>query len=149
MTAKPKLLIVEDDLGLCGQYRWAFPAFEVLVCARPPARHMATGSEGAAAAGHHGPRSAAGPGWRKRGVCHAGWRACARRRTTKVIIATSHGDLSHALRAVGAGAYDFCEKPIDIQVLGLIAERGLRLATLEAENRRLWRRAPPDRRSSG
>ena len=27
---KPKLLIIEDDLGLCGQYRWAFPSCEVL-----------------------------------------------------------------------------------------------------------------------
>ena len=25
--AKPKLLIVEDDEGLCSQYRWAFPAW--------------------------------------------------------------------------------------------------------------------------
>ena len=29
----------------------------------------------------------------------------------KVIVATSHGDRVHALRAVGSGAYDFCEKP--------------------------------------
>ena len=29
--AKPKLLIVEDDVGLCSQYRWAFPAHEVLI----------------------------------------------------------------------------------------------------------------------
>ena len=28
--AKPKLLIVEDDEGLCSQYRWAFPACDVL-----------------------------------------------------------------------------------------------------------------------
>ena len=36
--AKPKLLIVEDDEGLCSQYRWAFPACDVmLVHARPQA----------------------------------------------------------------------------------------------------------------
>src|ERR1700689_1597681 len=29
--AKPKLLIVEDDEGLCSQYRWAFPACDVLL----------------------------------------------------------------------------------------------------------------------
>ena len=39
---------------------------------------------------------------------------------TKVIVATSHGDRSHALRAIAAGAYDFCEKPIDIGMLGTI-----------------------------
>ena len=36
--AKPKLLIVEDDEGLCSQYRWAFPACDVLMAhARPQA----------------------------------------------------------------------------------------------------------------
>lgn len=29
--SKPKLLIVEDDPGLCAQYRWAFPACRVLI----------------------------------------------------------------------------------------------------------------------
>ena len=38
----------------------------------------------------------------------------AARRLNKIIVATSHGDRSHALRAIAAGAYDFCEKPIDI-----------------------------------
>src|SRR5208283_750463 len=46
----------------------------------------------------------------------------------KVIVATSHDDRMHALRAVGSGAYDFCEKPMD---------RALRLHELEDENRRL------------
>jgi two-component system NtrC family response regulator len=36
--AKPKLLIVEDDEGLCSQYRRAFAACEVLIAhARPQA----------------------------------------------------------------------------------------------------------------
>ena len=135
MIDKPKLLIVEDDLGLCSQYRWAFPAFTVLLAhdrrqalalaekEQPPLVIMDLGlppdpdgvSEGFATLD---------------GVLRLA-------PETKVIIATSHSDLSHALRAVAAGAYDFCEKPIDIQVLGLIAERGLRLSQLEAENRRL------------
>jgi two-component system, NtrC family, response regulator len=39
---KPKLLIVEDDEGLCSQYRWAFPACEVLIAhARPQAVALA------------------------------------------------------------------------------------------------------------
>ena len=141
MTTKPKLLIVEDDLGLCSQYRWAFPAFDVVFAhdrqqalaaaqkEQPPLAIMDLGlppdpdgvSEGFAALD---------------GVLR-----CAPR--TKVIIATSHGDKTHALRAIAAGAYDFCEKPIDIQVLSLIAERGLRLALLEAENRRLSEAGAP------
>ena len=40
--AKPKLLIVEDDEGLCSQYRWAFPACEVMLThARPAAIALA------------------------------------------------------------------------------------------------------------
>ena len=34
--AKPKLLIVEDDEGLCSQYRWAFPACDVLLAHTRP-----------------------------------------------------------------------------------------------------------------
>ncbi len=55
---------------------------------------------------------------------------------TKIIVATSHGDRSHALRAIAGGAYDFCEKPIDINVLTTIVGRSLKLHTLEEENRR-------------
>jgi hypothetical protein len=29
--SKPKLLVVEDDAGLCAQYRWAFPNFRVVI----------------------------------------------------------------------------------------------------------------------
>ena len=135
MEAKPKLLIVEDDTGLCGQYRWAFPAFDILFAhdraqavaltqkERPPLAIMDLGlppdpdgvSEGFA-------------------TLEAVLRLVP---DMKVVIATSHSDKSHALRAVASGAYDFCEKPIDIQVLSLIAERGMRLSGLEAENRRL------------
>ena len=135
MGDKPKLLIVEDDLGLCSQYRWAFPTFEVLFAhdrshalamtakERPLLSIMDLGlppdpdgvSEGFATL---------------EGMLRLA-------PATKVIIATSHADRSHALRAIGAGAYDFCEKPIDIQVLSMIAERGLKLAMLEAENRTL------------
>jgi len=28
--SKAKLLIVEDDEGLCSQYRWAFPEYDLL-----------------------------------------------------------------------------------------------------------------------
>jgi two-component system NtrC family response regulator len=135
MDDKPKLLIIEDDLGLCGQYRWAFPAFTVLFAHdRAQALAMAAKEQPPLAIMDLGlPPDADGvsegfatlDGLLK--LPHA----------TKVIVATSHADRSHALRAIAAGAYDFCEKPIDIQVLSMIAERGLRLSELEAENRQL------------
>ena len=50
---------------------------------------------------------------------------------------TGHGDQENALRSVALGAYDFYEKPVDAEVLGLIVERSYRLHELEEENRRL------------
>ncbi len=56
---------------------------------------------------------------------------------TKVIVVTGNGERKTALRAIASGAYDFCEKPVEIEVLRTIIERGLNLHRLEEENRRL------------
>ena len=56
---------------------------------------------------------------------------------TKVIIATGNETREHALRAIALGAYDFYQKPIDIDVLQLIVSRAEHMFELEAENRRL------------
>jgi two-component system NtrC family response regulator len=144
--AKPKLLIVEDDEGLCSQYRWAFPACDVLLAhsrpqavalvkkERPPIAIMDLGlppdpdgvSEGFATLDE------------VQNIAPE----------TKVIIVTGNGERKNALKAVAAGAYDFCEKPVEIEVLRTIIERGLNLHRLEAENRRLAAmpaRSPIDR----
>jgi two-component system NtrC family response regulator len=135
MEAKPKLLIIEDDLGLCSQYRWAFPSFQVLFAHdRPQALQVAQKEQPPLAIMDLGlPPDPDGVSEGFATLDGLSQQAPA----TKVIVATSHADRTHALRAIAAGAYDFCEKPIDIQVLSMIAERGLRLAMLEAENRRL------------
>ena len=133
--AKPKLLIVEDDEGLCSQYRWAFPACDVLMAhARPqalaiirkedpPVMIMDLGlppdpdgvSEGFA-------------------ILEEVSRIAPR---TKVIVVTGNGERRNALKAVAVGAYDFCEKPVELDILRTIIERGLNLHRLEEENRRL------------
>lgn len=133
--AKPKLLIVEDDEGLCSQYRWAFPECDVVLAhtrsqavnlvkkERPPVVLLDLGlppdpdgvSEGLATleeALH------AEPG-------------------TKAIVVTGNGERKNALKAISSGAYDFCEKPVQLEVLRTIIDRGLRLHRLEQENRRL------------
>ena len=56
---------------------------------------------------------------------------------TKVIIATGNETREHALRAIALGAYDFYQKPIDIDILQLIVSRAEHMFELEAENRRL------------
>ena len=135
MPAKPKLLIVEDDEGLRSQYRWAFPACEVLMAGarpmavamvqkeRPPVVIMDLGlppdpdgvSEGLATIEE---------------VLHIA-------PETKIIVVTGNGERKNALKAVSLGAYDFCEKPVELEVLKTIIDRGLNLHRLEDENRRL------------
>ena len=132
---KPKLLIVEDDEGLCSQYRWAFPDYSLLIAhARPQALTLAQKEQPAVAIMDLG--LPPDPDGVSEGF--ATLEALARQNPDmKVIVATSHGDRVHALRAIGNGAYDFCEKPADIDLLQTIVARALRLRDLEDENRRL------------
>ena len=62
----------------------------------------------------------------------------------KVIVLTGQNDQAHALRAVAMGAYDFLAKPFDPDVLGLTIDRAWRLFELQAENRRLQALHQPD-----
>ncbi|OBP14635.1 PEP-CTERM-box response regulator transcription factor [Rheinheimera sp. SA_1] len=54
---------------------------------------------------------------------------------TKVIVITGSTDTEHALQAVALGAYDYYQKPIDVDVLNVIVARAFKLSELEAENR--------------
>ncbi len=131
----PKLLIVEDDVGLCSQYRWAFPSCEV-VFAHTRLQALAVAQKERPAVAIMDLGLPPDPDGVSEGF--ATLDSLARQApNTKVIVATSHGDRAHALRAIAAGAYDFCEKPVDIGMLGTIVARSLRLRTLEDENRRL------------
>lgn len=56
---------------------------------------------------------------------------------TKVIVVTGSTDNRHAIEAVGLGAYDYYQKPLDADVLNIILQRAFKLAQLEAENRAL------------
>jgi two-component system NtrC family response regulator len=138
--AKPKLLIVEDDPGLCSQYRWAFPACEVLF-AHDRAQAMALAGREKPALGLLDLGLPPDPDGVTEGF--ATLEALLRQfPRMKLIVATSHDDRAQALRAVAAGAYDFCEKSIDIEVLRTVVERASQLAALEAENRRLAEAMP-------
>jgi two-component system NtrC family response regulator len=55
----------------------------------------------------------------------------------KVIVITGQHDRANALKCVALGAYDFCEKPFQPEVLTLAVERAFRLYELQEENRRL------------
>jgi two-component system NtrC family response regulator len=59
---------------------------------------------------------------------------------TKVIVVTGHHDRQTAVQAVGMGAYDFYEKPVDIEALRLIVRRAFHIAHLEREVEQLRQR---------
>jgi two-component system NtrC family response regulator len=62
----------------------------------------------------------------------------------KVIVISGQGDKQTAVRAVGAGAYDFLCKPIDMDELRLVLQRCVYLAELEQEYRALQHSARAD-----
>jgi two-component system NtrC family response regulator len=66
-----------------------------------------------------------------------------------VIVASGHGDRASARRAIAEGAWDFYQKPIDIDSLGHIVARAFHVHALEEENRRLAQTAPEDDRVLG
>ena len=61
-----------------------------------------------------------------------------------MIVVSGQGDKQNALRAVGAGAYDFLCKPMDMDELGLVLERCVYVAELEQEYRAMQQSAPAD-----
>jgi len=135
----PKLLIVEDDEGLQAQLKWAYDDFEVTIVGdrasaiaalraeEPPVVTLDLGlppdpdgtSEGFAVLEE----------------------IMAIKPDTKVIVATGHGARESALTAIERGAYDFYQKPVDIEQLGLIVRRAYALHQIEDENRALQSRA--------
>src|SRR5687767_5484509 len=135
MPFKPKLLIVEDDEGLQRQLRWAYDDYEVLVASdRDAAINLVRSTEPAVVTLDLGlPPDPDG--------VSEGFAALENILTlkpdTKVIVASGHGARESALRAIASGAYDFYQKPVDIDQLGLIVRRAFQLHEIESENRRL------------
>src|ERR671913_554345 len=135
MHVKPKLLIVEDDEGLQRQLRWAYDDYEVLVASdRDAAINLVRSTEPAVVTLDLGlPPDPDG--------VSEGFAALENILTlkpeTKVIVASGHGARESALKAIASGAYDFYQKPVDIDQLGLIVRRAFQLHEIENENRRL------------
>lgn len=58
-------------------------------------------------------------------------------KSTKIVVVSGNEDRNNALRAINLGAYDFCQKPMELDTLKIILERAFHLSNLEAENHRL------------
>ncbi|MEE8125500.1 MAG: PEP-CTERM-box response regulator transcription factor [Nitrospirales bacterium] len=58
----------------------------------------------------------------------------------KVVVITGNQDRTNALKAIQLGAYDFMEKPVDLEVLKIVLQRAGYLTILEQENQKLLER---------
>ena len=132
---KRKLLVVEDDEGLQAQLKWAYEDYEVLIAGnRDQALALLRSEEPAVVTLDLG--LPPDPDGTSEGfaVLDA---IMEMKPDTKVVVASGHGARESALQAIERGAYDFYQKPVDIEQLGMIVDRAHRLHTIEAENRRL------------
>ena len=136
--AKAKLLIVEDDEGLQRQLRWAYDDYEVLIASdRNAAIDMLRSEEPSVVTLDLG--LPPDPNGVTEGFATLET-ILSLKPETKVIVASGHGARESALRAIASGAYDFYQKPVDIDQLGLIVRRAFQLHGIENENRRLEER---------
>jgi two-component system, NtrC family, response regulator len=136
MSPNPKpLLLVDDDTGLLRQLRWAFSDHKVFPAGtrQEAIDFVRRGRIPVAIVDLGLPPD---PDGASEGLATL-TEILAIAPATKVIIATGNETREHALRAIALGAYDFYQKPIDIDVLQLIVSRAERLFELEEENRRL------------
>lgn len=130
-----KLLIVEDDPGLQSQLRWSFDELEVSVAAdRDSAVAQLRRLEPAVVTLDLG--LPPDPGGASEGFATLE-KILALAPDTKVIVITGQEDHQHALDSIANGAYDFLEKPVELEPLKFAVERAFRLHELERENRRL------------
>lgn len=130
-----KLLVVEDDLGLRKQLRWALDDFDVAVAEDRPSAIAAVRKE---------PPTVVvldlglppDPNGASEGLATL-TEILTLQPATKVIIASGNEDRNYALQAISQGAYDFYPKPVDSDVLKLIVERAMHVSALEADVQRL------------
>ncbi|HEX5125255.1 MAG TPA: PEP-CTERM-box response regulator transcription factor [Rhodocyclaceae bacterium] len=129
------LLIVEDDPALQKQMKWAFDSFEaVLASDRESAITQLRRYQPAVVTMDLGLPPAPDD-------VSEGFRLLdemlALAPDTKVIVLTGQHDRENAVRAVGAGAYDFFAKPFEPELLQLTIDRAFRLYDMQQENKRL------------
>ncbi|KPP89373.1 PEP-CTERM-box response regulator transcription factor [Erythrobacter sp. HL-111] len=136
---KPNLLVIEDDEGLQAQLKWAYDDFNVVIAGDRDSAIAALRSEAPAVVtldlGLPPDPDGTSEGF---AVLDA---IMALKPDTKVIVASGHGARESALQAIDRGAYDFYQKPVDIDQLGLIVRRAFALHLIEQENRRLLARS--------
>jgi two-component system NtrC family response regulator len=141
------LLVVEDDEGLQAQLKWAYDDFEVVIAGDRDAALTALRA--------YEPKVVTldlglppDPDGTTEGFAVLE-QITSLKPDTKVIVASGHGARESALNAIERGAYDFYQKPVDIDALGLIVRRAFNLHAIEEENRRLQQHSSEDNKVLG
>ena len=140
---KPSLLIVEDDEDIRTQMKWALAAdYEVVTATdRPAAVSAFTGSKPIVTLVDLGlPPHPNDP---EEGFALLSGLLVLDRQA-KVIVVSGQGDKRNALRAVGAGAYDFLCKPVDMDELRFVLKRCVYVTDLEREYRAMQEAGRPE-----
>ncbi len=135
MSEKATVLVLDDDEGLRTQYRWLLSQFNVLTAETRPEAVTIFERERPALAivdlGLPPDPDGASEGLAALTELHR------IDPEAKFLVVTGNENREYALKAVGAGAYDFFEKPVDPNLLSLVVDRALRLHALEQENKQL------------
>lgn len=135
MESNRRLLIVEDDKGLQSQLRWCFDSYDVVICGdRESAITQLRRHQPSVVLLDLG--LPPDPGGVTEGLATLE-EILSMQPETKVIIVTGDNDRANAVKAIGCGAYDFYQKPVEPEILSLIVDRAYRVCELEIENRML------------
>ena len=130
-----KLLIVEDDPGLLSQLKWCFEIYDVATAeSRSSAINELRRHEPAVVLLDLGLPPVPEGVDEGLGTLQDLLKLSPH---IKVIVVTGNGDQQNALNSVALGAYDFYQKPLDIDRLQLLVERAFNMWELEMGNRSL------------
>lgn len=131
----PKILLVEDDIGLQKQIKWSLDDYEVVVAGdREAALNQIRRFEPAVVLLDLG--LPPDPDGATEGLATL-QQILQMAPATKIIVVTGNQDRSNAVMAIGQGAFDFYHKPFEEQILKLVIERAFKVHELERENRLL------------
>ena len=131
-----RVLLVEDDVGLQKQMRWALSPYAVDVAgSRAEAIGKITASKPYQVVvldlGLPPDENSASEGLKTLDeILNLAPQ-------TKIIVASGNVERANAVKAVAQGAFDFIAKPVDSDILKIIIDRALRMRTLEEENKLL------------
>src|SRR5215471_15308452 len=140
---KPKLLIVDDDEEIRTQMQWALATDYEVVLAEDRLSALSNFAEQKPSVTLLDLGLPPNPASTDEGLAALS-EILARDALTKVIIITGQGERNNALRAVGAGAYDFLPKPVELDVLKPLLKRAFHVAALEREYREMQQQLQGD-----